>query len=93
MRRLSPWNAVTPSANQHSEPALSPVITTPASQAARSIRSIPCAIHVPSSEITLPPPTYTRSWLSRWAPRSAAPPSRRNSETCDGWQRPAGKAR
>ena len=46
-----------PCSNQHSDPALSPAITTPASHAARSIRSMPCADHVPSSEITLPPPT------------------------------------
>jgi hypothetical protein len=51
------WKAVMPSANQHSDPALRPHSTTPASQHSRRIASMPWARQTPSSEITLPPPT------------------------------------
>ena len=57
MRCGGPWNAVTASANQHSDPALSPQSTIPRSQHSRSTSSMPCAPQTPSSETTLPPPT------------------------------------
>src|ERR1051325_2162163 len=55
------------SANQHSDPALSPHITTPDSHASRSATSSPCARSTPIRQVTLPPPTYTRACSSSCA--------------------------
>ena len=56
-RRGAPWNAVSDSANQHSEPAEGPHMTTPRRHARRSTASSPCALQAPSMLTTLPPPT------------------------------------
>jgi len=48
------WKALRALRNQQRDPALAPHITTPRSQAARSVRSSPWARHAPSIESTLP---------------------------------------
>ncbi len=46
-----------PASNQHSEPALIPHSTTPASHASRSAASTPWARQIASMFTVLPPPT------------------------------------
>ena len=55
--RPLPNESVVPVSNQHSDPADSPVITTPASHARRSARSTPWTRQIASMFSVLPPPT------------------------------------
>ena len=66
-----PKESVVPPVNQQTDPAETPVSTTPACQHSSSTGARPCACHTASRFARLPPATQIMSWPSR-SPRTSA---------------------